>query len=117
MEDLATQQTGKNVPFLSHSMEDPTAPAPQPRILVTTTALLGVLHQHTVTVLGMIQELQVTKTLGDTVTKTHQKRGVHAAELLLENPAFSLSTIWELHTTHARVMGGAPSEWTAPGTW
>ena len=117
MEDLATQQTGKNVSFLSHLMEDPTAPAPQQLILVTITALLGVLHQPTVTVCGMIQKLQVTKTLGDTVTKTLQKRGVPAVELLLANAAFSLSTIWGLSTTHARVMGGVPSEWTAPGTW
>ena len=93
MEDHATQQTGKNVFFLSHSMEDPTAPAPLQLTLVTTTTLPGVQHQPIVMVLGMIQQLQVTKTRGDTATKTHQKKGVHAAGLNRANPAFFLSTI------------------------
>jgi len=116
MVDLGTHQIGKNVPFLSHSMDDPTAHAPQQLILATTTAHLGVLRQHIATVHGMTQQLQVTKTPGDTVTRTQQKRGVHAVELLLADPAFSHSTILELSTIRARVMGGVPSKWTAPET-
>ena len=95
MAGLATQPTGKNVSFLSHSMVDPTAPAPLHPTLVTTIAPTGVQHQPTGVVLGTTRQLQVTRTPGDTAMKTHQKEDGAAAGPALANLAYFLSTTLE----------------------
>merc|ERR1739838_152728 len=66
---------------------------------------------------GTIQQLLVTKTLGDIATKIQQKGHTLVAELLPEKLAFSLLITLELNITLARAMAGAPPGWTAPATW
>merc|ERR1711936_1202885 len=70
MVDLVTQQTERNVSFLSPSMEDPTPPALQLHTQATGTDLSGVQPPPTEMELGTTLRLQVTKTPGDIATRT-----------------------------------------------